>query len=96
MRYRQTPNVAATLATLVLVSACSTQQDVLEAEFGTAVRSVMNNQIHDYDAAVNPEPDALEGSDPNRLNKVLTTYREHVTEPEAVRQPIEIAIGQGN
>jgi hypothetical protein len=53
----------------------------------------MNSQIYDYDAAVNPSPDAIEGSDPNRLDNVVNAYREHISKPEEIQQPIELSIG---
>lgn len=72
---------------------CS-QRTVPDQELGSAVRSVMNSQIHDYEAAIHPNPNAVEGSDPNRLNTVLETYREHVSKPEEVQQPISISVGK--
>ena len=83
--------VAGIIAIVGTSTACS-QRTVPEQEFGSAVRSVMNSQIHDYEAAVHPNPNAVEGSDPDRLNTVLETYREHVSKPEEVRQPISISV----
>ncbi len=84
--------IAAVIAAVGSTAACS-HRTVPEQEFGAAVRSVMNSQIHDYEAAVHPEPNAVEGSDASRLNTVLETYREHVSKPEEVRQPISISVG---
>lgn len=64
-----------------------------EVAFGDTVRGVMNSQIHDYDAAINPNAEAIEGSDPNRLNNVVEAYREHISRPDEVRQPIQISVG---
>lgn len=87
----------ANLVTLTIVmtatAACGWLQPRPEPEFGKAVRNVMNSQINDYEAAVHPNPDAVEGSDPGRLNTVLETYRRHVTQPEEVQQPIQINVG---
>ncbi len=88
--------IVAGLATLILAAGCSSLQRAPaepEVAFGEVVRGVMNAQIHDYDAAINPNPEAVEGSDPNRLNNVVTTYREHISKPEEIRQPLEISVG---
>jgi hypothetical protein len=79
---------------IALASACSRQPTVPVAEFGDAVRSVMDAQIHDYEAALHPEPDAVEGSDPVRLNNALDAYRQDVSEPQQAQQPISINVGQ--
>ncbi len=81
------------LVAAVLASGCSRQPTVPQAEFGEAVRSVMNSQIHDYAAAINPNPNAVEGSDPDRLDAALKAYREDVAQPEEVQQPITISFG---
>ena len=47
----------------LLASGCSRQPTVPDAEFGEAVRNVMNSQIHDVEAAIHPDPEAVEGSD---------------------------------
>jgi len=77
----------------VLLSGCSTQPTTLEADFGKSVRSVMNSQIHDREAAANPDPDAVEGGDPYRLDTALETHRTDVSKPQAVQQPISISVG---
>ncbi len=95
-----TPNrlIFPALAVVWITAGCEslsslTGPDEPEVAFGGAVRAVMNAQIHDYDAAINPAPEAVEGSDPNRLNNVVTTYREHISKPEEVRQPLELSVG---
>ncbi len=84
--------LASVITVATLTVACS-QRTVHHRDFGETVRGVMNSQIHDYEAAIHPNPDAVEGSDPNRLNTVLETYRDHVTKPEQVQQPISISVG---
>lgn len=86
------------LAVLWITAGCEslsslTEPDEPDVAFGDTVRGVMNAQIHDYDAAINPNPEAVEGSDPNRLNNVVEAYREHISKPEEVRQPLEISVG---
>jgi len=81
------------LVVALLSSACSRNQTIPEAEFGDAVRSVMNSQIHDYEAAIHPDPNAIEGSDPYRLDAALNAHREDVADAQEVQKPITISIG---
>jgi hypothetical protein len=81
------------LVAAVFASGCSRQPTIPVAEFGEAVRSVMNSQIHDYAAAINPDPNAVEGSDPDRLDAALKAYREDIAQPQEVQQPITISFG---
>ncbi|MDH3275601.1 MAG: hypothetical protein OEM64_10745 [Gammaproteobacteria bacterium] len=76
-----------------LATGCNRQPTIPDAEFGESVRRVMNSQIHDYEAAIHPNPDAVEGSDPNRLETALQSHREDVANPQAVQQPITISVG---
>jgi hypothetical protein len=95
--HRTIERVLSGVTVILLATACGSQPPAEPAEprvaFGDTVRNVMNSQIHDYDAAINPSPDAIEGSDPDRLNNVVEAYREHISKPEEVRQPIEISVG---
>ena len=76
-----------------LATGCNRQPTIPDAEFGESVRRVMNNQIHDYEAAIHPNPDAVEGSDPYRLENALQRHREDVAIPQEVQQPITISVG---
>ena len=73
-----------------VASGCAPQPTV----HGDTVRTVMQYQIHNYETALHPEPNAVEGSDPDRLNSVLEAYRQDVSAPQEVQQPISISIGQ--
>ena len=75
------------LVAAVLASGCSRQPTI---QFGEAVRNVMESQIHDHEAAINPDPNAVEGSDPYRLDAALNAYRGDVADPEMVEQPTPI------
>ena len=81
------------LVAAVLASGCGRQPTIPLAEFGETVRDVMESQIHDHEAAIHPDPDAVEGSDPYRLDAALNTHREDVSQPQEVRQPITINLG---
>lgn len=81
------------LVIVLLATGCNRQPTIPDAEFGESVRRVMNSQIHDYEAAIHPNPDAVEGSDPYRLETALQGHREDVANPQEVRQPITISVG---
>jgi hypothetical protein len=53
----------------------------------------MNSQIYDFEAAIHPNPDAIEGSDPYRLDAALNVHRTDVAEPQEIQQPITINLG---
>ena len=86
--------IASILIVVAMTSSCSHQQSGSDAHFGEAVRNVTANQIHDYDAAVHPTPDAIEGADPDRLNTVLEAYRGDVADAKEVQQPINVNVGR--
>ena len=81
------------LIATAIASGCSGQSTVPAAEFGDAVRNVMEYQIHDYEAALHPPPDAVEGSDPDRLNTVIDAYRTGAAEAQEGPPPVLINIG---
>ena len=81
------------LIAIAIASGCSRQPTVPSAEFGDAVRNVMEYQIHDYEAALHPPPDAIEGSDPDRLNAVIDAHRKGAAEAQKGPPPVTISIG---
>jgi len=60
------------IAATILVAGCASGT---EAQFGDTVRDMTEKQIHDLDAAYNPDPGALEGGNPDRLNEVVDAHR---------------------
>ena len=79
------------LIAIAIAAGCSSQPT--DAEFGDAVRNVMEYQIHDYEAALHPPPDAIEGSDPERLNAVIDAHRKGAAEAQDAPPPVTISIG---
>ena len=77
----------------LLSSGCNRQPTIPAAEFGEAVNNVMQSQINDYEAAIHPDPNATEGSDPYRLDAALNAHREDVTVSADVQQPLTINLG---
>ena len=91
-----TRNLILTCLLLIAVASsggCSRQPTIPGEEFGDAVRNVMEYQIHDYEAALHPTPDAVEGIDPDRSNAALDAYRNDAGQPQKVSQPININVG---
>ena len=81
------------LVVIAVLGACSSQDTEPTMEFGETVRSVMESQIHDHEAAMHPSPDAVEGGDPYRLDAALEVYRTETAQPDSVQQPITINTG---
>ena len=82
------------LIAVAIASGCSRQPTIEDAEFGSAVRSVMEYQIHDYEAALHPEPNAVEGSDADRLNGVVEAYRGGAATAQEAPPPVTINLSQ--
>jgi hypothetical protein len=60
------------IAATILVAGCASGT---EAQFGDTVRDMTEKQIHNLDAAYNPDPEAPEGGNPDRLNDVVDAHR---------------------
>ena len=78
---------------LVVIVGCGSSATRTEIEFGDAVRQVSDAQIYDRNAAANPDPAAVLGGDPERLNNTLDGHRKDVASPSAVDSPITINVG---
>jgi len=81
------------LLAILVATGCSRQPTVPVVEFGETVRNVLESQIHDHEAAMHPNPDAVEGSDPYRLDATVEAYRNNVGKPAEVQRPIVINTG---
>lgn len=64
-----------------------------EIEHGNAVRQVTTAQIYDPNAAANPDPNAVLGGDPERLNNTLDGHRKDVASPAGVASPVTVNVG---
>jgi hypothetical protein len=60
------------MAATILVAGCAGGTEV---QFGDAVRDMTEKQIHNLVAAYNPDPEAPEGGNPDRLNEVVDAHR---------------------
>lgn len=62
------------IAATILLAGCAHRAGP-DAGFGDAVRHMTEKQFHNLDAAHNPDPQALDGGNPDRLNEVLDAHR---------------------
>ena len=71
MHWIITARMTTAIAATMLLMGCAHKA----AEFGDSVRHMTEQQIYDLDAAYNPDPEALEGGNPDRLNEVVDAHR---------------------
>ena len=84
--------VTAATALLMTGTGCATK-DGTEADFGKSVRQMTEQQIFDMNAATSPDPNAVLGGDPDRLNNTLDGHRKDVAAPSGVAAPVTINVG---
>ena len=80
-------------ATLMLVGVGCANQNRTAADFGNSVRQMTEQQIYDMNAASSPDPNAVLGGDPDRLNNTLDGHRRDVATPASVGAPVTINVG---
>ena len=68
-----------TSASVLLLSGCA-HNTGNKARFGDAVRHMTGEQIHNLDAAYNPDPAAVTGGHADRLNDVLDSHRNNAAD----------------
>ena len=82
------------MLTCLLLTACSSSQTRTEAEFGDSVRAMTRGQIHDPNAALSPQKEAVTGGDAYALERVLEEYRTGTsTDAASVRKAIDLGVG---
>lgn len=86
---RKTVFLGTVIGVIAIAGGCVSQP----APLGGTVRSVMENQIHDYEASINPDPDAVEGGDPYRLDAALDLYRAGDAAQQESQAPIIFDFG---
>ena len=84
--------IAITAAIVVLSTGCANQNRTA-ADFGNSVRQMTEQQIYDMNAATSPDPNAVLGGDPDRLNNTLNGHRGDVAAPASVAAPVTINVG---
>ena len=80
-------------AAIVLLSTGCANQNRTAADFGNSVRQMTEQQIYDMNAATSPDPNAVLGGDPDRLNNTLDGHRKDVARPADVAKPVTINLG---
>jgi hypothetical protein len=80
-------------ATQILIGAGCANRNIVEADFGNSVRQMTEHQIYDMNAATSPDPNAVLGGDPDRLNNTLEGHRQDVAKPSDVAAPVTINLG---
>lgn len=87
-------NVAPAVLAMAFASGCVTET-ATEREFGDSVRAVTTGQIHDMNAALNPDEKAVTGGNGDRLEAVLNTHVTEVAPSQDVQRPVSININSG-
>ncbi|MBT8103947.1 MAG: hypothetical protein KJO95_13320 [Gammaproteobacteria bacterium] len=90
MKYRI---ITVTAAAFVLAGTGCATKDGTENDFGNSVRQMTEQQIFDMNAASSPDPNAVLGGDPERLNNTLDGHRKDVAKPSGVAAPVTINVG---
>lgn len=83
-------------AALVLITTGCANQKRTAIDFGNSVRQMTEQQIYDMNAASSPDPNAVLGGDPDRLNNTLDGHRKDVAKPSDVAAPVTINLGGSN
>jgi len=91
MKY-QGLSITIAAALILTCTGCATQ-DRTESDFGNSVRQMTEQQIYDMNAAASPDPNAVLGGDPDRLNNTLDGHRRDVATPASVGAPVTINVG---
>jgi len=80
-------------ASQILIGAGCANRNIVEADFGNSVRQMTEHQIYDMNAATSPDPNAVLGGDPDRLNNTLEGHRQDIAKPSDVAAPVTINLG---
>lgn len=92
MMNRSLVKVATACALALTLASCAASR--VDANFGDAVQSTVDGQIYDPVAANSPSPDAVTGTDGQRMEAVMESHRGQSGNGANVGQPIEIGVGQ--
>jgi PBP1b-binding outer membrane lipoprotein LpoB len=84
--------IAFLIAAAAAVAGCANQTRT-EAEYGRAVREMINAQVADPATLTNPSSAAVTGADPDMVNNAVKAMREHVAQPADVKGDIVFKAG---
>lgn len=98
MNHRTMFTVLSLLVAGALCAGCAStaQTDAtrVEDDFGNSVRQMVKGQIYDPKAASKPPAEPPMGMDGVQGEAVLKTHREHVGDPNAIREDLRIGVDQ--
>jgi hypothetical protein len=80
-----------TICATLALAGCATS--AVEDDFGNSVAAMIESQKAHPEVSANPDPNGVDGTDADRVVRVLETYREDVARPENVSQDIIVNIG---
>lgn len=86
MRYQ---NILA-LAVAGVLAGCATSGT--PQDFGSSVKSLVDSQTLNAATLTSPSTAPVTGVEPDYANNVLKAFRESVSKPEEVREPIEMVL----
>ena len=75
-----------TLSLVLLGLAGCNSTSAVEDDFGNSVRQMVDAQKANPEVSNNPDRDPVDGTDAERVVRVLKTYREDVAQPSDVRR----------
>lgn len=84
-----TLKIITAIGSLLAFAGCAGPSAV-EADFGNSVRQMVSAQQAHPEVSRNPDPAVVDGTDADRLVKVLKTYREDVAVPTDVKTGVAV------
>jgi hypothetical protein len=87
---------AVPLLAVCLLGGCANEETLTERNFGDSVRNMIRVQTYDASTLTNPPAEPVDGTDGQKLEGVLETYRgENAGGTESVGNEIQISVGGG-
>ncbi len=80
-------------AIAAIAAGCSAAKTQAEADYGRAVREMINAQVADPRTITNPSSAPVTGADPDMVNAAVNALRGEVSEPADVKKDIVVNIG---
>lgn len=86
--------LAAACVALVLGACASDPKQENDPAFGASVRNMVQQQIHNPDAALNPPAEAPAGMDGERTSTTMKAYRAAVDKAAEAKKPVMVQIAE--
>jgi len=78
---------------LTALAACTNAKTATEEDFGNSLASLQRAQAANPSKISSPSTEPVTGVDPDYAGNVIEAMRENVSQPEKVKEPIEIRVG---